>query len=268
MIQYPTRQIKTYGTNYSQEAYYAVNNKSTYECANSSVTRGITLSPLSLNDCLDRFTGIKDIAQKIGFLHGIAGAPSTLDLSGPYGVTAYFQKVEGNGYNYYLWTGATGGTADGGIDPYFPVSSMECSEVESTLGYDWLGCLWGTPTSNLSCRCPEIGENYDSYLKLRLNNATFWNTPKETPVKRSEFLDAFKYGKKVDVTIAGDFKLKVGQVIYLNANYSSGYVNDPNNVSDISGNYYITGLKHVVSNSGTHETSLSLSQIAGHTDYP
>jgi hypothetical protein len=103
MIQYPTRQIKTYGTNYSQEAYYAVNNKSTYECANSSITRGITLSPLSLNDCLDRFTSIKDIAQKIGFLHGISGAPATLDLSGPYGVTAYFQKVEGNEYNYYLW---------------------------------------------------------------------------------------------------------------------------------------------------------------------
>jgi hypothetical protein len=267
-----TRQIKTYGTNYSQEAFYPVNAKSTYECANAYLTRGLSLIPVSLANCFQEFPAITDISKKIGFVlpKNIEDAKNEYK---PYGNT-FFQelnfKAQGSDYKAYLWTGfggACGSTGDGGIDSYFQVTSGECSLINSQLGYEWLGCLWGTPASSFSCRCPEIGDKYESYLKLRLNDATFWNTPKETPVKRAEFLDAFKYGKKVDATIAGDFKLKLGQVVYFNANYMSGYVNDPSYTSDLSGLYYITGMKHVVTNSGTHETSLSLSQIAGSGDY-
>ena len=262
---YQTKQIKTYGTNYGQEVFYAVNAKSTYECANAYLTRGVCLAPVSLSNCFTQYSSITDIASKVGFL-----LPKNLpDLENEYKAygNTFFQKIDveiGNcAYMFYMWTGSTGGTGDA----YFPETSAECFYIEQELGPDWLGCLWGSPSSNFSCKCPEIGDKFESYLKLRLNDATFWNTPKDTPVKRAEFLDAFKYGKKIEATIAGDFKIKLGQIIYFNANYMSGYVDDPNTTSDLTGLYYLTSIKHVITNSGTHEMSLSLSQIAGGSEY-
>ncbi len=69
-----TNQIKTYGTNYSQEALYGLNSRDTYICANSSITRGVTGIPNTLDECFDRFTGIKDIATYLGFLSGVSGS--------------------------------------------------------------------------------------------------------------------------------------------------------------------------------------------------
>jgi hypothetical protein len=121
--------------------------------------------------------------------------------------------------------------------------------------------LWGTPNIPFSCVCPAVRANYHNYLKLRLNVCTFWNTPKETPVKRAAFLDTIKYSTKVIVTIAGDFNLRIGQVMELNMNAASGYpyASAP---SITNGLYYIIGIKHVVTNSGTHETALTLTQMS------
>lgn len=268
-MSFKTKQIKTYGTNYGQEAFYAINGKSTYECANAYITRGISMTPVSLVECFQRYESITDIGKNVGFILP-NNTPDDENTYKPYGST-FFQKLnftaQNNDYMFYLWTGSSGGTGDVGIDSYFQDTSIECYWINRELGSDWLGCMWGSPSSNFSCTCPAIGKKFESYIKLRLNDATFWNTPKNTPVKRAEFLDAFKYGKKIEATIAGDFKLKLGQVVYFNANYASGYVNDPNQTSDLSGLYYITAMKHVVTNSGGHETSLSLSQIAEPTDY-
>ena len=118
----------------------------------------------------------------------------------------------------------------------------------------------GTPSAPYSCTCPEVRPNYEAYIKHRLNVASFWNTPVETPVKRAEFLDAMQYGRKIDVTIAGDFNLKVGQVVKLRLNGISGYPYSSSN-SFLNGLFYIIALKHVVTNSGTHETALSLTTI-------
>lgn len=268
-MSFNTKQIKTYGTNYGQEAFYAVNAKSTYECANAYITRGISMIPVSLVECFQNYNSVNDVGKNVGFILPKNTADEDNEYL-KYGNTFFQQvnyKTKDEDYMFYLWTGSTGGTGDVGIDSYFPETSAECYWIKQELGEDWLGCMWGSPSSNFSCKCPEIGEKFESYIKLRLNDATFWKTPKDTPVKRAEFLDAFKYGKKIEATIAGDFKLKLGQVVYFNANYASGYIKDPNQTSDLSGLYYITGMKHVVTNSGTHETSLSLSQIAGPGDY-
>ena len=71
-----------------------------------------------------------------------------------------------------------------------------------------------------------------------------------------------QYGRKIDVTIAGDFNLRVGQTIRLNSNGISGYPYSSKN-SVLNNVYYITGIKHVVTSSGTHESALALSTIAG-----
>lgn len=243
------KQIVTFSTNSGQEAFYPVTSKDSYECANSSITRGITLSPSSLDDCFARFPGISYIAKAVGFARGVSS--------------------DGSGFTYSVWTGPTGCppsynllTAGGvvPVDLYFDQPSNECSQIVSILDSDWLGCLWGTPSASYSCSCPEVAVKYEAYIKLRLNDAAFWATPVETPVKRTEFVDSLQYGRKVDVTIAGDFKVKVGQVINLRTNGISGfpYSNQP---SYLNGLYYITGIKHVITNSGTHEMALALTQI-------
>ena len=250
-----SKQIITFSSNQSQNASYAPNSRDSYVCANSSITRGFTGIPNSLDECFNRFDSVKAIAQGLGFIKGVC--------SGSCGPTKYM---------YDLWTGATGITA--GVDQSFSPVDMylnnapgECAKVEGTLGKDWLGCLWGTPSVAYSCTCPKIGDLYYAYIKLRLNVATFWNTPKTTPVKRSEFLDAIKFGKKADVTVAGDFSLKIGQVIELKMDAVSGYPYASTSSSQ-NGLYYVLGVKHVITNSGTHETYLSLGQIPISTPTP
>jgi hypothetical protein len=159
-----TNQIKTYGTNYSQEALYGLNSRDTYICANSSITRGVTGIPNTLDECFDRFTGIKDIATYLGFLNGVSGS------SGASGGTKK--------YNYTLWTGSTAPNPNltntfTPVDMYLEKPSVECEEINSQLATSWLGCLWGTPEASLSCTCPDIGPNFVNYLKLRQRTSRY-----------------------------------------------------------------------------------------------
>jgi hypothetical protein len=248
-----SKQIYTYGNNQSQSGFYPVISRDAYECANSSITRGVTSTPATIEDCLQSFPSVREIAESIGFYKGaVAGTSGSSGSSG--GVS--------------LWEGPTGCppainrlTSSLPVDIYFDTSNEECDKINSTLGGAWLGCLWGTPSAPYSCICPDVNPNYEAYIKLRLNVASFWNTPVETPVKRAEFLDAIKYGRKVDVTIAGDFTIKVGQLANLRINGISGFPYASTN-SVLNTTYYVTGIKHVITNSGTHETALSLTQIA------
>jgi hypothetical protein len=257
------KQIITYGTNYSQHALYTVNSRGAYECANAKITRGYTSIPSNVQDCLDRFPEIKAIAEAVGFYSPPEGSSGSSGGSGASGGSG------GNGGGVNLWTGNVPVPAFNTSNPedlYFEKSSSECGYVndDPNLGPDWMGCLWGTPSAPYSCTCPEVRPNYEAYIKHRLNVASFWNTPVETPVKRAEFLDALQYGRKIDVTIAGDFNLKVGQVVNIRLNGISGYPYSSSN-SFLNGLFYIIAIKHVVTNSGTHETALSLSTIA--SDY-
>lgn len=237
-----SKQILTYGTNDPKTAFYSVTSRDVYDCANGKITQGVCSAPSSIEDCLNTYPEIKTIASAVGFYNTALYGPS----------------------GYTLWIGNPGGSFGAGLDLYFNTTTEETNLVANLLGTAWIGCLWGTPSAAYSSNCPNVGPKYEAYIKHRLNNASFWNTPVQTPVQRAEFVDALQYGKKVDVTIAGDFSLKLGQVINLNANAMSGYPYDLTS-SYMNGAYYITGIKHVVTNSGTHETALALSQIAGVT---
>lgn len=237
-----SKQIVTRGSNDVRSALYSVTSRDTYDCANGKITQGVCSAPASIDDCLNTYPQIKSIASAVGFYNTALYGPS----------------------GYTLWTGNAGGSFGGGLDLYFNTTTEETNLVAKLLGTAWIGCLWGTPNAAYSSNCPNIGPNYEAYIKLRLNNASFWNTPVQTPVQRAEFVDALQYGRKVDVTIAGDFALKLGQVINLKTDAMSGYPYQ-STTSYLNGLYYITGIKHVVTNSGTHETALALSQIAGIT---
>lgn len=249
-----SKQIYTYGNSESQSGFYPVISRDAYECANSSITRGVTSTPATIEDCLQSFPSVREIAESIGFYKGaVAGTSGSSGSSG--GVS--------------LWEGPIGCppalnrlNSSIPVDIYFDTSNTECDKVNSdlTLGTEWLGCLWGTPSAPYSCVCPDVNPRYEAYIKYRLNVASFWNTPVETPVKRAEFIDALQYGRKVNVTVAGDFNLKVAQVMFVRLNGMSQYPSKEDSI--LNGLYYVMGIKHVFTSSGTHETALSLSSIA------
>lgn len=248
-----TKQITVYGTTEAKIAFGGPNSKGAYTCANSSVTRGITAAPSTYQECFEKFPSVKKIAQGLGFITGSCAG----SCGGACGPTKY---------EFALATQEASTPSQSieeffrPLDIYFEDPTSECTNIVGSLGESWLGCLWGTPSTPFSCTCPDIGSNFANYLRLRLNVATFWNTPKNAPVKRAEFLDAIKYGPKATITVPGDFNLKIGQVVELSLNGISGfpYSSTP---SILNGYYYIVGIKHVVTNSGTHETALTITQI-------
>jgi hypothetical protein len=231
-----TNQIVIHGSNDSYDAITPISSRPIYECANAKITRGATSAPASIEACLASFPEVKKIADAIGFTSSNIW----------YGNTACPE-------------GISGGT--GPFNLLLDTNSLECQNIVKDLGTEWMGCLWGTPNATYSCICPEVKSKYEAYIKLRLNVASFWATPVETPVKRAEFLDALKYSSKITATIAGDFSLKLGQLMYvkLTAMNKSGVADTE---SYMTGYYYIVGLKHVITNSGTHETAVALSNIA------
>jgi len=241
-------QKKTLGSNNPNPALLPFASKESYMCANAQITRGVTSTPPTLSNCFDRFPKIKSTAESLGVTLGsIWTGPGTSATSG------------------YLYK--TLGIANG-IDVLLQNNSDECIQVatNTALGKDWLGCLWGSPEAPFSCICPDYGPKFEAYLKLRQNVASFWYTKKDTPVKRQEFMDALQYGPKVEITTSGDFKFKVGSVVYINA---TGLSKNPQeqSVSVVNGKYWIVGIKHVITNSGTHESRLLLTQMAQDSPY-
>jgi hypothetical protein len=211
-----------------------------YVCANAQITQGVTATPTSLEDCLTKFPNIAKIAAAVG----VTGSKSLWSFPGMCGPA---------GISYP-------------VDIYLGTASNECLKIKSNpnLGPDFYGCLWGLPEAPFNCSCPELGSKFEAYLKLRLNVATFWNTPKDAPVKRKEFLDSITFGRKVTINISGDMSLRCGDLVEVLANNSSGYPYSAG-TSPINGMYYVLGVKHMFTNTGTHETQLALTDILSPT---
>jgi len=229
-----TNQIKIFPYTIAKNALTPVNSRHSYECANSEITRGLIQSPASLQECFNSFPAIQNIAAQLGVNSSTIWRGPTEDV-----------PARGTLVIRDLLTGITGG---------------ECDEIQSSLGQDWLGCLWGTPEASFSCVCPEVGANFEAYLKHRLNVATFWKTPIKVPVDRREFLDGLKYLSKVDITVAGDFNLRPGYIIELLVDHPTRSPIDTG-ASIFSGLYLIVSVKHILNSGGTHETALTVTQI-------
>lgn len=229
--------IKTLNSNNISQQSGRFGSKDEYVCANAQITQGITGAPSSLNECLSRFPGISFIAESLG----ITSQDSLFSFPG----NCFGQ----NGLTYP-------------IDLYLIDASNECKGIAGSpdLGKDFFGCLWGVPEAPFNCSCPDVGDKFEAYLKLRLNIATFWNTPKTAPIKRREFLDSFKYARKFTIVIAGDISIRPGNIVELRLNAMSGYPYSRRE-SILNGGYWVLGVKHLMTNSGTHETSLTLSDI-------
>jgi hypothetical protein len=227
------RQIKTVGATQIFNAFATVSSKESYDCANAKITRGLTLPPSTLAQCAEQYPKIKEIADDLG-----------VDMDEP-------------------WTGPSVPQSLPEIHDTllgYDTNLTECNEIKSKLGNDWLGCLWGSPMADFSCTCPEVGDKFANYLKLRLNVATFWNTPIETPAKRAEFLDSIKFAPKTTIVVPGTFDVGPGDVIEIKADNASAY---PSSItrSFLSKYYYVVSVKNTVTNTGHHETGIVATTI-------
>jgi len=226
-------QIKTIGATKINYAKNTISSHDSYMCANALITRGVTSAPETLNDCFERFPNVALIASNLG-------VSST------------------------MWAGPGSPPPEGSVptifDPLLGITSEECEKVKNVLGESWLGCLWGSPMAPFSCTCPDVGQNYVNYLKLRLSDATFWYTPIDAPVMRNQFAELINHGEKISIDIAGDFRIKPGNVVELKVDNMAAYSNTIP-VSILSKKYYVLSVKHTISNSGVHETKLVLSDI-------
>jgi len=91
----------------------------------------------------------------------------------------------------------------------------ECDLIESVLGEDWLGCVWGKPNDPLNCNCPCIGTKFLDYLKYSQTYCTFWQTPPERPLLRNAQMMQIN-ANKIVISLNGDFTLRPGTKISLN----------------------------------------------------
>jgi hypothetical protein len=225
-------QIKTIGATKTSVAINTISSKESYDCANAQITRGLTGQPSTLAECKDNYPNIATIATALG-----------VDMDNP-------------------WSGPP---IPGSLPPIHDTllgndsDLKECTGIDRELGSSWLGCLWGSPMADFSCTCPDVGANFDKYLKLRLNVATFWNTLVETPAKRSEFLDAIKFAPKTTIVVPGTFQVRPGDVIEIKADNTASYQKSGSSI--LSKKYYVISVKNMVSSGGVHETAIIASTI-------
>ena len=246
-------QKRVIGSNNPNPALLPFSSRDSYLCSNAQITKGITSAPPTLQNCFDRFPFIRTVAENLGVTSGSLWTGFSNQSS---------FKVPSS-----LPSDTTLAGLCGPFDVLLDNPSDECISVatDKNLGKDWLGCLWGSPESSFSCICPEYGTKFPSYLKLRQNVATFWNTKKDTPVKRQEFLDAIQYGRKVEITTAGDFSYSLGDVVEINVTAIQKVPDSQQSQSitaSLNGKYWVVGIKHVLTNSGNHESRLTLTQMA------
>jgi hypothetical protein len=225
-------QIKTVGASQIFTAITPVSSKESYDCANAIITRGLTLPPTTLSQCADEYPNIKTIADQLN-----------VDMDNPWSGPSVPSSLP------TIRDTLLGNDSD----------LKECNGISTKLNNSWLGCLWGSPMADFSCTCPDVGTNFDKYLKLRLNVATFWHTPIETPPKRSEFLDAIKFAPKTTIVVPGTFQVRPGDVIEIKADNLAAYQNSGRSL--LSKKYYVISVKNMVSSGGVHETAIVASTI-------
>jgi hypothetical protein len=92
--------------------------------------------------------------------------------------------------------------------------------------------------------------------------ATFWNTPIYVPPQRNEFSDSLQHSKKINITVAGTFDVKPGDVIELRVNNMSAYPSPISGTESIlNDKYYVLTIKHTITSTGVHETYITASKI-------
>jgi hypothetical protein len=77
------------------------------------------------------------------------------------------------------------------------------------------GSSGGNSDEGLSAGVSYAGSNFKHYLEYSKTNATFWNTPKETPLYRKAQTALLTY-QRIKIVVNGDFSIKPGNLVAIN----------------------------------------------------
>jgi len=130
-----------------------------------------------------------------------------------------------------------------------------CSDISRQLGDSYLGCFYNDPNSPFSCNCPKQGSNFEKIQQVAIKNSTFWNTDPVSPLYRRALLSLMD-AVKIDITIAGRFDLKPGDIITITDPPNPEY---QQNNSKLDGKWLILSVNHKIFKDRHHETVLTLS---------
>jgi len=271
--------IKTIGSTKVNTANSTIVGRDVYVCANKNLVNGYITPPESLESCLLENSDILQIARGIfteitvpsdvDFIEDLLALDTyvTQNLSSsfiakpvlPYTDCTLDEVVAdctaSNGCG--LTSANAGLTAPIGF--LYATGSHEASLVDYIFDDTWKGVFWIDPQAPFSTGT-EIGSNYGNYIKLRLTNATFWNTPADAPVKRDNFMTSAN--RVLHLNVGGDFSLRLGDIIYIDFNNIAKFTSSAvGNQSAITGYYYIIKVQHTFTDDYRHETNLFVTQF-------
>jgi hypothetical protein len=124
----------------------------------------------------------------------------------------------------------------------------ECDLIQEHLGEDYLGCVWIDPNNPCSCNCPEIGKKFAEYLEYTRTYATYWDTPKNTPLLRNALMSQF-LSQQVTIGIIPNDNIKIGDMIKLVhtkliTSEEEGAYKDDNPSKRFNGYWIVSEIRH------------------------
>ena len=121
----------------------------------------------------------------------------------------------------------------------------ECALIEQELGEEWLGCVWSDPDNTASCNCPEIGDKFMDYLEYSRTYATFWSTPKKTPLLRNVQMNLL-YSQTAVIIVNRNDKIKIGSLVFLeDLNPTNSPIEFKNKYKRFYGKWLVTSIVNV-----------------------
>jgi|2_EtaG_2_1085320.scaffolds.fasta_scaffold00377_5 hypothetical protein len=142
-------------------------------------------------------------------------------------------------------------------------SVSECALIGTHLGEDWLGCDWKNPDSEISCVCPCINTKFKDYLEYNETYATYWNTPKHTPLYRNMLMRTI-LSKKVEILVPGDFLVRPGNIVEILediSHFETKLVGRKHN-----GKWLVSSVNHMIIGASTHMMTLILIRDSNYID--
>jgi hypothetical protein len=97
----------------------------------------------------------------------------------------------------------------------------ECDLIAKNLGEQYLGCLWSDPMNPCSCKCPEVGAKFTDYMEYTRTYATFWDTPRKTPLTRKALMNQFG-SQMITIQIVPLSKVNIGDIITIKQGVTVG----------------------------------------------
>ena len=140
--------------------------------------------------------------------------------------------------------------------------TKECGLIEDVLGESYLGCLWKTPNHPSSCNCPCVGADFSKYIEYNRTDATYWDTPKTTPLWRNAQMQLIN-SQKMSIVLNGDLTLRPGNPISV-VNKVPGTEDKPK-MQRFTGRWLVSDIEHVIT-AQSHRMNVMLTRDSASID--